>query len=114
MVAQYMLSVWHDDEYELDFSSVDAQRLIAQVASFNRDLESEGALVLAGGLLPASTASVFRPNQDVTEGPYAASPAHIGGFWIIDASKPATAAEGAQRAAAASEQPVELRGLQGE
>ncbi len=51
-MAHYLLSVWHDDDYELDFSSEDAQRRVAQVGRFNADLETAGAWVLGAGLRP--------------------------------------------------------------
>ena len=35
-MAEYLLSVWHDDTFELDFSSEQAQRMGAQVDQFNR------------------------------------------------------------------------------
>ena len=38
-MPQYLMSVWHDDEYEVDFSSPDAQRLGAQVGAFNEELQ---------------------------------------------------------------------------
>ena len=36
-MPQYLLSVWHDDSYELDFSTPDAQRVGAQVDAFNAE-----------------------------------------------------------------------------
>ncbi len=42
-MAQYLLSVWYDRDYELDFSSDDAQRQMVQVGQFNADLETDGA-----------------------------------------------------------------------
>ena len=35
-MAQYMISVWHEDEYELNFTGPDAQRQIAQVEGFTQ------------------------------------------------------------------------------
>lgn len=39
-MSQYLFSVWHDDDYEVDFSSEEAQRQMAQVGQFNADLEA--------------------------------------------------------------------------
>jgi len=116
-VAQFMLSVWHDDDYELDFSGPDAQRRVAQVERYNADLIGAGALVFAAGLHPRSTAEVMRPEgSDVvaTLGPFSPSREHIGGFWIIEAAGIDDAREWARRGAAACEGPVELRPLQSE
>ena len=114
-MAQFMISVWHEDEYELDFSSPDAQRQVAQVAAFNADLVDAEALVFAAGLHPRSTAEVMRPEGGsvvTTDGPFAESKEHIGGFWVIEAPDLDAAREWARRGAAACEQPVELRPLQ--
>lgn len=114
-MAQFLLSVWHDDDYDLDFSGDDAQRQVAQVGEFNAALESAGAWVFGGGLQPVSTARTVREvagGVSMTDGPYAESKEHIGGFWVIDVPE-ADADEWARRAAAACEGPVELRPFQG-
>ena len=115
-MGQYLLSVWHDDEYEVDFSSEQAQRQVAQVSRFNTDLESAGAWVLAGGLQPASSATVISPADgevSITDGPYADTRAQMGGFWIIEVADHQAALEWGRRAAQACEGPVEVRPLQG-
>jgi hypothetical protein len=115
-MTQYLISVWHDEEYELDFSSDDAQRQMAQVGQFNTDLETAGAWVFAGGLQPASSATVVRADGDevsMTDGPYAESKEQMGGFWIIEAADLDAALDWARRGAAACEGPVEVRPLQG-
>lgn len=117
-MGRYLLSVWHDDEYEVDFSSEEAQRQVAQVGQFNADLEAAGAWVLAGGLQPARSATVISPVADgevsMIDGPYADIRAQMGGFWIIDVADPEAALEWGRRAASACEGPVEVRPLQGE
>ncbi len=115
-MTQYLISVWHDEEYELDFSSDDAQRQMAQVGQFNTDLQTSGAWVFAGGLQPASSATVVRADGDevsMTDGPYAESKEQMGGFWIIEAADLDAALDWARRGAAACEGPVEVRPLQG-
>jgi len=115
-MPQYLLSVWHDDDYEVDFSGDHAQRLVAQVGAFNEELQSAGALVTAGGLQPAAEAKVLRPeggDVTATSGPYAAGAPQMGGFWMIEADDDAAAESWARKAAAACEGPVELRPLQG-
>ena len=115
-MGQYLLSVWHDDEYEVDFSSKEAQRQVAQVGRFNADLEAAGAWLFAGGLQPASSATVFSATDgdvSVNDGPYADTPSQMGGFWIIDAADHEAALEWGRRAATACEGPVEVRPLQG-
>lgn len=117
-MTQYLLSVWHDNDYELDFSGEDAQRMVAQVGQFNDDIQTANAWVFGGGLHPASSATVLRPNGaggvSMTDGPYAESKEQIGGFWVIEAPDLDAALDWARRAAAACEGPVEVRPFQGE
>jgi hypothetical protein len=117
-MAQYLMSVWHDDDYAVDFSSEDAQRMVTQVGSFNDELTAAGAWVFGGGLMPASSASVARGSASgdvaMTDGPYAETKEQMGGFWVIEAADLETAREWARKAAAACEGPVELRPFQGE
>jgi hypothetical protein len=111
-----MLSVWHDQDYDLDFSTDEAQRIVGQVGVFNDELVESGSFVFACGLMPRNEASVARSGEDgvfLTDGPYAESKEHIGGFWIIEAVNHDAAAEWARRAAAACEGPVELRPVHG-
>ena len=115
-MAQYLLSVWHDDEYDVDVNFEDPQwqRVAAQVGAFNQELEQAGAWVFGNGLMPASSATVIRPGATVsmTDGPYAETKEQMGGFWVIDAENLDVALDWAQKAAAACEGPVELRPMQ--
>jgi hypothetical protein len=115
-MAQYLLSVWHDEDYEVDFSGDEIQRVVAQVDAFNQELQTSGSWVFAGGLNPASSATVVRStNGDVsmTDGPYAESKEQMGGFWVIEAPDMDAALEWARKGAAACEGPVEVRPFQG-
>ena len=116
-MTQYLLSVWHDEDYTVDFSGDDMQRVVGQVSAFNEALQASGAWVFAGGLEPASTATVVRPaGGDVvtTDGPFAESKEIMGGFWVIEAADLDAALDWARRGAAACEGPVEVRPFQGE
>ncbi|HUY67136.1 MAG TPA: YciI family protein [Acidimicrobiales bacterium] len=115
-MPQYMISVCHDDTYEVDFSTPEAQRLGTQVGAFNEELQKAGAWVFAAGLHPASSATVVRSSGGVvsmTDGPYAETKEQMGGFWMIDAADLDAALEWANRASAACEGPVEVRPAQG-
>ena len=115
-MPQYLLSVWHDEDYVLDFSNPDAQRRVAQVAAFNDELQRSGAWVFAGGLHPASSATVVRSSgEDVsmTDGPYAETKEQMGGFWIIQAADLDVALDLAGKAATASDCPIEVRPMEG-
>ena len=116
-MAQYLISVWHDDDYEVDFSTPDAQRVGAQVGALNAEMEKAGAWVFGAGLQPAPSATVLRPSEGgvaMTDGPYAETKEQIGGFWVIEAPDRDAALDWARKAAAACEGPVELRPMQDE
>jgi hypothetical protein len=113
---QYLLSVWHDDEYDLDFSTPDAQRRVAQVGALNDELQAAGVWVFAAGLRPASSATVVRSaagNVSMTDGPYAETKEQMGGFWVIEAKDLDAALDWAGKAATACEGPVEVRPMEG-
>ena len=116
-MPQYLMSVWHDDEYTVDFSSEEAQRNVAQVSAFNDNIMSAGVWVFGAGLHPASSATVVRNQADqvsMTDGPYAESKEQMGGFWVIEAPDMDVALDWAAQAAAACEGPVEVRPMQGD
>jgi len=116
-MTQYLLSVWHDADYEIDFTSDEAQRQVARVGAFNDELTATGTWVFGGGLHPASSATVLRANDgdvSMTDGPYAETKEQMGGFWVIEAADLDAALEWGRKAAAACDGPVEVRPFQGE
>lgn len=116
-MPQFLLSVWHDDDYAVDFSTEEAQRVVGQVGALNEELMSSGAWVFGGGLMPASSAAVARPGTGdvtLTDGPYAETKEQIGGFWVVELPDREAALDLARRAAAACEGPVEVRPFQSE
>ena len=112
-MPQYLISVWHDDDYSnIDYTSDDMQRIFTQVNDLNAELQQTGAWVFGAGLSPASTATVVRATAgevSMTDGPYAETKEQMGGFWIIEAADFDTALEWAGKASAACEGPVEVR-----
>ncbi len=116
-MAQYMISVWHDDEYVVDFSGDEIQRRVRQVTAFNEALTESGAFVFGGGLNPKSTATTLRFAEGsvaITDGPFAESKEQIGGFWVIEVADMDAALDWARRAALACEENLELRPFQTE
>jgi len=114
-MSQYLMSVWHDADYEVDFSGDEFQRIVAQVDAYNEELTAAGAWVFAGGLHPASSATVLRLSDgevSMTDGPYAETKEQMGGFWVIEAADLDAALEWARKAARACEDPVEVRPFQ--
>jgi hypothetical protein len=93
----------------------ETQRAQERVGRFNHELQSAGAWVFAGGLLPPSVGDGVRTEGDdvlVTDGPFTEAKEHIGGLWIIEASDLDVALEWATRATRACREPVEVRPVQ--
>ena len=114
-MPQYLMSVWHDDEYTVDVTSDEAQRMFAQVGAFNEKMTQAGAWVFGAGLHPASSATVVRAQAgqvSMTDGPYAESKEQMGGFWVLEAPDLDAAIDLARRGSAACNGKVEVRPFQ--
>jgi hypothetical protein len=64
------------------------EEAFAATAAFNDRLRADGYWVFAGGLAPASTATVVDGQAQtpvMTDGPYLETKEVIGGFWVIEA-----------------------------
>ena len=115
-MPEYLLSVWHDDDYDTDFSDPEAQRQMAQTGALNDEMAAAGAWVFGGGLHSTSSATVVRASDgeiSMTDGPYAETKEQMGGFWVIQAADLDAALEWARKATVACEGPVEVRPFQG-
>lgn len=113
-MTQYLLSVYGVEGQEAP-SAERMQAIYAAVNAFNEELQAAGAWVFAGGLEPSHTATVVRidgAEAVLTDGPFAESKEHIGGFWVIEAADLDAALRWAQGGARACENPVEVRPFQ--
>jgi hypothetical protein len=111
-MTQYLLSVWHAGDYPAA-DAEQTKQMFAQVDAFNAELTASGRWVFAGGLHPASTATVVtgRGSDDpvLTDGPFAETKEQMGGFWVITAGDLDEALDWARRASDACMGPVEVR-----
>jgi hypothetical protein len=110
-MSKYLLSVW-SREGDPAPSEEERQQSFAAVDQFNQVVQAEGAWVFAGGLHPVHTATVVdaRSGEAVTtDGPFAESKEHLGGFWIVEAPDLDAALDLARRGSAACRGPVEVR-----
>ncbi len=113
-MKQYLLSVSMIDGAP-PRPAAETQRAYAQVDQLNAELQSAGAWVFAGGLLPSASATVVRADGDdilMTDGPFTESKEHIGGFWIIEVDDLDAALSWAAKATRACGEPVEVRPFQ--
>jgi hypothetical protein len=113
-MKQYMLAV-HMVEGAPVPSEEEIQKMYKAVDRFNDEVKAEGAWVFAGGLHPASTATVVRAQGGqvvTTDGPFAETKEQLGGFWVIQAPDLDAALAYAARGSAACGGPVEVRPFQ--
>jgi len=109
-MTQYLLSV-----YPYGLEAPPAGDPYQNVAVFNEELKQTGAWVFAGGLEEPTTATVVRAQGGqvvTTDGPFAETKEHLGGFWIIDAPDLDAALDWAGKGTVACGAPVEVRPLQ--
>ncbi len=90
-MAHYLMSV-HGPAERGEFgdygSQEEMEEAFAATGAFNEQLKAGGYWVFAGGLQPATVATVVDGRGDapiVTDGPYLETKEHIGGFWVIQA-----------------------------
>ncbi len=113
-MTQYLLSV-HMVEGEEPPTPEAMQQAYDDVDKFNARLQDEGAWVFAGGLHPADVATVVRIENGqavTTDGPFAETKEHIGGFWVIEAPDLDAALAWAEDGSRACGGPVEVRPFQ--
>jgi hypothetical protein len=115
-MTQYLLSV-HMVEGAETPPADEMEQIYKDVDAFNAELQAEGAWVFGGGLHPADTATVVQIKDGevlTTDGPFAETKEHLGGFWIVNARDLDAALALAARGAAACRGPVEVRPFQDE
>ena len=113
-MKQYMLAVHYVEGQPAPSPEAMAQSY-RDVEAVNVELREAGAWVFAGGLHPASTATVVRMRDGevlTTDGPFAETKEQLGGFWVIKAADLDAGLAWSAKAAAACRGPVEVRPFQ--
>jgi hypothetical protein len=113
-MAQYLLTVHNVDGAEPPSPEL-MEKMYAGVNAFNAEVQAAGAWVFAGGLEPASTATVVTAGDSgvlTTDGPFVEGKEHIGGFWVVDVADRDAALDWAAKGSAACLGPVEVRPFQ--
>jgi hypothetical protein len=118
-MTHYLLSVHGPaemGEYGNYGSEEEMEEAFATTGAFNDKLKADGYWVFAGGLAPASTATVVDGQGDapmMTDGPYLETKEVIGGFWVIDAADIDVALKLAAEGSKACRGKVEVRPFDG-
>jgi len=116
-MTQYLLSVHMIEGQDAYPDEATMHAAYAATDAFNTELQNAGLFVFAGGLHPATTATVVDGTKDetlITDGPFAESKERLGGFWVIEAADLDAALAWAAKGSKACGAPVEVRPFQGE
>jgi hypothetical protein len=112
-MAQYLLSV-HSVEGDVGEPMTDQEmrQYMEQIHVLEDQMRSAGAWVFGGALHGPDTATVVRVANDevlTTDGPFAESKEHLGGFYIIEAQDLDAALAWASKVTAIVTKPIEVR-----
>jgi len=109
----YMLSVHSSEDAAPEpMTNEEMQQSHQQLGSLEKEMKSSGAWVFSGRLHEPETATVVRMSEGkvmTTDGPFAESREHLGGFYIIEAGNLDAALALASRVTAAIRTPIEVR-----
>jgi hypothetical protein len=113
MMKQYLLSVHSaDGEVSAPMTPEQMQQAYHQVGSLEAEMKSTGTWVFGGRLHEPDTATIVHvSNGEVltTDGPFAESKEHLGGFYIIEAEDLDAALAWASKVSVAVMKPIEVR-----
>lgn len=116
-MALFMLSV-HTANGDAPEQMTEAEQRegFAKVAGLEAEMEAAGAFVLSARLSSPAEAKVVRPSGGrirSTDGPFAETKEHLGGFYLLEAPDFDAALAWASRVTDAIGQPIEVRPLAG-
>jgi hypothetical protein len=110
-MAQYLVAIYRPTNYDPAVSEDEAMG--REISALNKEMIAAGVRVFAGGLQPESRARWLRLQPTgkvlITDGPYAETKEHIGGFWVLEAVDMDEALVWGRRAAVACRASVEVR-----
>jgi hypothetical protein len=109
-MAQFLVAIYRSDDYD---ATAESAAMIEEIHALNREMIASGARKLALGLSPAGKAKSLRRQANgqvlATDGPYAETKEHIGGFWIVEAADLDAALAWGHKATGACRASVEVR-----
>ena len=109
-MTRYLVAIHHPDDYD---PSLEDEAMSRDIDTLNDEMKAAGVRVFVGGLQPESSARSLRLQPAgkvlITDGPYAETKEHIGGFWVLEAADLDEALAWGRKAAVACRAPVEVR-----
>ncbi|MEV4916694.1 YciI family protein [Streptomyces tirandamycinicus] len=116
-MTRYMLSVHSSaGEGRAPMSEEEMRQSHQRLGALEREMESAGAWVFSGRLHDPDTATVVRVSGGevlTTDGPFAESKEHLGGFYVVEAEDLDAALAWAAKVTAAIRVPIEVRPFAG-
>lgn len=112
-MPKYLLSV-HSVEGEArdPMTDEEMQQFMQRIGVLEEEMKSAGAWVFGGALHGPDTATTVRMSSGevlTTDGPFAESKEHLGGFYILEAEDLDAALAWASKTTAAVKHPIEVR-----
>ena len=111
-MARYLLSAYSvEGEVREPMTDEEMQHSWKQISILEKEMKSAGAWVFSARLHEPDTASVVRVsggNLLTTDGPFAESKEHLGGFYVIDAKDLDAALAWASKVTRAINSPIEV------
>jgi hypothetical protein len=112
-MARYMLSVYSREGAAREpMTEEEMRQSHAQLARIEREMATAGAWVFSGRLHEPDTATVVRVSDGAvltTDGPFAESKDHLGGFYVVEAGDLDAALSWAAKVTDAIKVPIEVR-----
>ena len=110
-MTQYLVAIYRPENYDSAVSEDEAMG--REIDALNDEMRAAGVRVFVGGLQPESSARSLRLQPAgkvlITDGPYAETKEHIGGFWVLEAADLDEALAWGRKAAVACRASVEVR-----
>jgi hypothetical protein len=110
-MAQYLVAIYRPKNYDPAVSEDEV--MDRAIDALNDEMKAAGVRVFVGGLQPESSAKSLRLQPAgkvlITDGPYAETKEHIGGFWVLEAADLDEALVWGRKAAVACRASVEVR-----
>ena len=113
-MSQYLLSVHtvEGEDRQESMTPEDMQALMGRITALQAEMKASGTFVFTGRLSDPDAATVVRVSDGdriMTDGPFAESKEHIGGFYIINAEDLDAALAWAGKVVDAIDAPIEVR-----
>ena len=110
-MTQYLVAIYRPEHYDPAVSEDAAMG--REIDALNDEMVAAGVRVFVGGLQSEWTAKALRLQPAgmvfITDGPYAETKEHIGGFWVLEAPDLDAALAWGRKAAIACRASVEVR-----